>query len=384
MTDSPRKTKILLVTTSDRMAGAEKNIVDLLTHINREKYEPRLVVFQADPNGQLVTLAKELGVSAECIGIQKKWQFYKLYKLIKIIRSFKPDILESYLFFDNQVCRIFGKLFGIKAIISGQQNVETKRSWLRNVVDRLTIRFADKIISNTDAGGQWYVNHRYVPQGKICIAKNGVDIEKLHVMQAQHLSNGNERIIFGYGVPKNAHAIVSVGFLTEQKGVVYLLDALKILKEQNIAVQSFIIGDGILRQSLEQHAAAIGVAEMVHFVGFQKASYQYLHLFDAFVMPSLWEGLPNVLIEAMASKIPVISTAVGGISEVIIDDTMGMLIPAGNSAALADAIKREIALSATEREAIITTAFNRVQNYFSVQSMVASYEDCYEELLKNN
>lgn len=380
MTTNKRK-KILLVTTSDRMAGAEKNIVDLLTHINREKYEPRLLVLQKDPNGQLVVLARELGVQADWIGLQKKWQFYKLHKLWNIIRTWKPDILESFLFFDNQVCRILGTLLRVPFIISGQQNVETKRSWLRNISDRLTIHFADKVISNTDAGGKWYVDHGYVRQDKICIAKNGVDIEKLHALQARHEKTKNERIIFGHRVPAGIHTTISVGFLTEQKGIIYLLDALRILKDRNIQIQSFIIGDGVLRESLEQYAKDTGIDHMVHFVGFQKASYQYLQLFDAFIMSSLWEGLPNVIIEAMASNIPVVSTAVGGIPEVITNGVTGILIQSGNAQLLADAIQKEMQLSPDQRTAMVTAAFERIQKYFSVQSMVASYEHCYEELL---
>jgi hypothetical protein len=132
----PLKKRLLIVTTSDLIAGAEKSIYDLLRCINRSQYDLRLVVLKHEEGGDLVQKVKDLGIHAELIGIQSKIQFYKLIQLWKIIKEFRPDILESFLYFDNQIVRVFGKLARVPAVISGQQNAYFKGGWLRNFIDR--------------------------------------------------------------------------------------------------------------------------------------------------------------------------------------------------------------------------------------------------------
>ena len=378
-----KKINILFVTTTDQIAGAEKTILDTLRLVDREKFNPQLIVFKHAKNGELIERARELGIPVTCLNIQSKWQFFKLVKLFGIIKDFQPDILESFLFFDNVVCRIIGTIMRVPVIISGQQNAYLKRSHIRNIADRMTIGFADGVISNSQAGKDWYVNQHYCSGEKIMVIKSGIDTNHLSTLQKNNPNVTNPRVIFNIEIPDGYMTAVSIGFLEEQKGIVYLIDAVKILKEKNIPIYFFIIGDGALRNSLERKSQESDVSDRIHFVGFKSAAAQYLHSFDMFILPSLWEGLPNVVIEAMASNVPVIATNVGGVSEMIEHEKQGLIVSPRNSAELADAISRLVKNSEL-RTFFSENARSYVNDNLTAEGMVSKRQHYYEQLFEKH
>ena len=370
--------KILLVTTSDRMAGAEKSIFDLLRLADKNKYDFMLVVFKHEKNGELVKKVSELGIKVESLNMNSKWQFFKLVKLWNILKSFKPDILESFLFFDNQICRIFGKLLGVKYIISGQRNVETKRGFFRNLIEKLTINFVYIVISNTEAGKDFYVRNNYLPESKVLVIRNGLDIDRLKFLQS-NINDKEIENIFNLSLFKNIPKIIMVGYLKEQKGVLYLIQAVKILKEKGIMLECYIVGQGYLENNLKNEVALAKVDDRVHFVGYLDGAYKYFKFFDLFVLPSVWEGLPNVILEAMASKLPVISTSVGGVPEIIKDGENGFLVEPQSPELIADKIEFFLSLEKVKIDKIKESAYKTVKENFSIESMVKGYETCYDK-----
>ena len=118
---------------------------------------------------------------------------------------------------------------------------------------------------------------------------------------------------------------VSVGRLDEQKGYTYLLEAAAVLMKREPDFRLSIVGDGPLRQSLEQQAASLGLNDTVRFEGQSAEVSRYLHRAHVFVLSSLWEGLPYTIIEAMASGLPVVTTDVGGCRELVIDGETGLV-----------------------------------------------------------
>lgn len=376
-----QKIKILFVTTSDQIAGAEKTVLDTLRLVDREIFNPRLIVFNHAKNGELIERVREFGIPATCLNIQSKWQFFKLVKLFGIIKDFQPDILESFLFFDNIICRIIGTMMRVPVIISGQQNAYLKRSRIRNIADRMTIGLTDGVVSNSQAGKDWYVNQKYCSGEKIIVIKSGIDTNHLLNLQKNNSNVTNPRLIFNIEIPDGYLTAVSIGFLEEQKGIAYLIDAVKIMKDQNIPIHFFIIGDGSLRNKLEQKSQELGVSDRIHFIGFKSAAAQYLHLFDMFILPSLWEGLPNVVIEAMASSVPVIATNVGGVSELIEHEKQGLTVSPRSPADLADGIIR-LVKNPKLRKLFSEHARKYVDDNLTAEVMVSTRQHYYEQLLE--
>jgi glycosyltransferase involved in cell wall biosynthesis len=170
--------------------------------------------------------------------------------------------------------------------------------------------------------------------------------------------------------------VLTVARLDGQKGIAHLLEAVATLPNASFA----IAGDGPNRAALEQRAATLGVSDRVRFLGHRHDVPALLAAADLFVLPSLYEGLPLSVLEAMAAGVPVVATAIGGTDEVVRDGETGTLVPPANSEALAAAIGRALA-DRDRASRLALAARSLVAREYSVTSMVGSVSRLYDELL---
>lgn len=366
------KTKIMYFTTTSKLCGAEKIILELSKRIDKEHFEIMICTIKDDLKEGLLDKARNIGIKTTSLGIDNKWKFYKSFQLYKIIKDFNPDIIQSFLFFDNILARIIGKLAGVPIIITGQRNVPLAIPFLRNLAERFTISFSNLIISNTNGGKNWLINKFKLNPERVKVIYNGIGIEEIdYVQKTEFLKeiglSGDEKIV-GF-----------IGRLEKQKGVQYLIDAVKILNEQVPSIHSLIIGDGKEKDILKKYSRSLGCNET--FLGWKDNAPRYLTAFDLLVVPSLWEGMSNVVLEAMWNETPVIATKVGGNTEIIEDGKTGFLVEPGNSQALAEKILEVISLSESKRQSIIRNAKNKVINDFNIDKTVKEFEDTYLALL---
>lgn len=172
--------------------------------------------------------------------------------------------------------------------------------------------------------------------------------------------------------------LISVGRLTEQKGFSYLLAALRRVIDNRLA-HLLIIGAGPLEQSLRAQAEALAIGNYVHFLGWRSDVLSLLPQADLFVSASLWEGLPTVLLEAMACHVPVIATRVSGSKEIISDHVTGLLIPPKDDMALAAAINWALEHPA-EMKHFAQTAYRSLDRY-TFDNTIAQFSSLYCRLL---
>ena len=373
------KIKVMYLTTTSKLCGTEKILMELAKRIDKEHFDTMVITIKDDLQEGLLEKLRGKGVKTACLKVDKKWRFYKLCQLISLIKEFKPDIIESFLFFDNILVRIFGKLMRVPAIISGQRNVEINRSFFRNLLDKSTIKLADLIISNTERGKDLLVKKYGIDGDQIKVINNGIEIEEENnsVQKKELLSEADLP-----GLTGNEKIVGFIGRLEKQKGVQYLLDAMRIINKEDPSVYALIIGDGKEKENLQKYAKSSGDnSGNIVFSGWKDNVLQYLKLFNILVLPSLWEGMPNVVLEAMLKEVPVITTNVGGIGEIIDDGKNGFLVSPGNSLLLADKIKYVLWLSNDERQRITSAAKNRVISNFNIERMVREFEDIYYALL---
>ena len=368
-----KKIKIIYLTTTSRLCGAEKIIYELSKKINKERFEIMVCTIKDDLQDGLLEKARGLEIKTASLGLENKWKFYQSFRLYKIIKEFNPHILQSFLFFDNILARIFGKIAGVSVIISGLRNVEKERSFLRNCVDKVTLPLAGLVISNTRGGEKILLEKFPLIHSRVKVIYNGIDVQQEYdsVKKKEFLKDidlsGDEKIV-GF-----------IGRLEKQKGVKYLLDAMQILYEQDSSIFALIIGDGKQKDKLEKYSQSNGCKAI--FLGWKENASRYLTSFDIMVLPSLWEGMPNVVLEAMKQGTPVVATSVGGNIEIIEDNKTGFLVEPGNSQALAEKIKMVLSLSESEKISIITNAKDKVINNFNIDKMVKEFEDTYISLL---
>jgi glycosyltransferase involved in cell wall biosynthesis len=178
------------------------------------------------------------------------------------------------------------------------------------------------------------------------------------------------------------YVIGSAGRLTKQKGFTYLIDSIPQVLNRYPNLDLVIMGEGELRTQLEAQVSKLGITTHVHFLGKRGDVYKILSMMDLFVLPSLWEGLPTVILESMSMGIPVIGSNISGITDLIQDGITGWLTPAGNSAALAERIINVLGDSLGRRR-ISQNAMTSCKN-FSINIISNQYEELYHNLINTN
>jgi L-malate glycosyltransferase len=209
-------------------------------------------------------------------------------------------------------------------------------------------------------------------RGKVSVIHNGVeprDSIRSRTQVRQELGATEDDVVG-----------VIVARIDDLKGHADLLTALSLpaLREPPFII--WIAGDGERRLAMEALTAELGVGDKVRFLGFRSDVTDLLGAADFFVLPSLMEGFPLSVLEAMAQKLPVIVTPVGGVTELIADDRYGITVPVNDTTALAEALRR-MATGAALRERLGVAGFERVRNHFSWEHMLSEYEALYRRLL---
>jgi len=358
--------KILFLTTSARIGGAEKNLLLLVR--NLKDYDVLVLTLKND--GLLVEELKKANIKTFSLDIKNKWQFFKIFRLNKIIKNFQPDVLQTFLFYDNVLGRVLGKISKVPFVISGQRNVETERSFWRNFLDKITTELCNLIVANSKAGKKILIEREKVPEEKIRVIYNGIDLKNLEFLPKKEAKNK-------LGIPDDRYIIGCIAKLEKQKGLEYLIEAAHILdvRCKMLDVRWIIIGEGKERPKLEALIKKYNLENRVSLLGYLPDAIDYLKAFDVFVLPSLWEGMPNVLLEAMAAEIPIVATDVGGVSEIIENKTQGLIIEPKNASELSTAIKTLV--ENKEMATKMVLAAKKKINNFSLEKMIKNYQNLY-------
>jgi glycosyltransferase involved in cell wall biosynthesis len=219
------------------------------------------------------------------------------------------------------------------------------------------------------------IRRAYHPgRGRLVVIPNGVDLARFGE-PADRVEVRRE-----LGLSDDARLLIVVAKFLEQKGHRILLDALPPVLADHPELHVLLAGEGPLRVHLENHAATGGMAARVHFLGNRRDLPRILAASDLFVLPSLWEGLPMALLEALASRLPVVATNVSGSREVLADGDAGVLAPPGNPRALTAAIAGLLADPA-RAAAMGQAGRERVELHYSAAGQAARHADLYRERL---
>jgi glycosyltransferase involved in cell wall biosynthesis len=213
---------------------------------------------------------------------------------------------------------------------------------------------------------------------KIRVIRNGIEFT---ACQSSYHSKLAENLTAQLDIKPDSHVCGTVARLHRQKGIRYLIEAFALLQTEFPKLKLLIVGEGPERAELEKKSAELGISRNVFFAGEIHPPAECLKLMNVFILPSLYEGFPNVLLEAMAAQVPVVASNVGGVNELVSQHENGLLCPPGDSRSLADAV-RWLILHPNEAKKMAALAHDRIQKEFSLEGMLKEYEDLYESLLK--
>lgn len=364
--------KILLLSSTLEGGGAESRPIYLLRYMNRKVFEPILCL--KEKRGAYL---KDIPQHTKSYILKKRYNLTALINMCKVILKEDPDIIFGINWGINMIAIIALQMLFFKRRVKMIIGIGTNPNYYEHqfIMRFLYRNFANLIVANSHGIRRCLISSWKIPEEKVYVIHNGIDIEhidKLSLEKAYHA-----------WMNKNLNLIISVGNLRQPKGFPYLLDALKIVNKKK-TVYLIIIGKGKEEKRLKEMAKDMGINERVDFLGFKKNPFKYIANVDLFVLSSLWEGFPNVLLEAMACQTPVISTdAPYGPAEIIEDNINGYLVPAADSARLAEKILYVLE-NLDKQDDIIREARQKIEKNFSVHKMVKNYEKLFHSIYTDN
>lgn len=362
---------ILHLITELDAGGAQSALLRLLEQLDRSRFRPVVACFY-NGNGLAARQIRELGIPVLDLGMTAWWRLDALWRLYRLLRRERPYILHCWLFHANFLGRIIGRLARVPIIITSRRNVEIGGRW-REWLQRWTANLDDKTVAVCEAARQAEISAAGALPDKVVTIYNGIEA-------VPYAAADRSVIRREFSIADGAFLLGVVGRLHQQKGHVYLFEALAQVRRRFPDVRLLVVGDGRLRAELAAQTQQQNLTDNIIFTGLRQDIPQILAGLDLFVLPSLWEGLPNVVLEAMAAGLPVVATAVGGTPELVSDDETGLLVPAQDAAALAQAIQRLVENPAMARQ-MGKSGRQRVRADFSIRKMVEQTEQLYELLL---
>jgi L-malate glycosyltransferase len=300
-------------------------------------------------------------------------------RLARDVRRSKPDIVHAYSFYGNVFAIPPARLSAAPVVIASIRDRGVYLTPAQRAVQRHVCRLADCVLVNADAVKDWLVGHGYNP-ATIAVIRNGVDLKRFERPPDPAC------VRRGLRIPSGAPLVAVVSRLNRLKGLDHFLAAAAIVGRRLPDVRFLIVGEpgaadpGYL-DALVTSAHRLGLRERIIFTGLRTDVPDLLACAAVSVMPSLNEALPNVILESMAAGAPVVSTCVGGTPEAIEDGVTGLLVPPGDSVALARAIHNVLA----DRELAVRLAENGrqlVRRRFSLDAMVRATDRLYHLLLE--
>jgi len=377
-----RKYKIAYVIDGLSMGGAERLMVPILKHLSRTAFDAYVCALQSKDGNPMVDEIRALGIPVECLGIKHLRDLNALPRLIKYLQGMGADLVHTQLEFANILGNVSAKILRLPSLctihVMPSLDVKTK-SKLHQKVEWFALRhFCDRVISVSEEARQYHIAISGAPSEKVTTVYNGIDLSGfLNADQARERAAIRTEL----GIPVDANLLVTVAVLRPQKGIQFMIRALPAVLASNPDTYYLVVGGGSHESVLIEEVNQAGVQDRVIFAGMRKDVVRLLAASDIFVLPTLTEALPTVLAEAMAAKLPIIASGVGGVPEMVVDGQNGCLVEPAHLDGLA---KASIYLlnHPEQRAAMGAEGWKIVNQKFNIEGQVDRLKELYLEQLQ--
>ncbi|MBI3784914.1 MAG: glycosyltransferase [Deltaproteobacteria bacterium] len=372
---APRR--MLFVITSSDFGGTETTLRELVLRLDPR--EIKAAVCSLRPSGRMARDLAAHGIRVFSLRMAEQPRVAELLqgvlRLARWIDRHDVDLVQSFLYRANTLAPLAARLSRRHPIVvAGQRSLYPLGGRRAAVAARWTWGLADRVIAVSNAVRDELIRTDGVPLDRTVVIENGVDTSHFHPPRGDRLMR--ER----FGVPRDAVVVSGVGRLSPEKGFDRLIEAFAIARRRGLPLRLLLAGDGAQRSALESRVAVLGLSDDVKFLGMQHDLLPLYAATDILALPSLEEGLPNALLEAMSSEIAVVASRVGGVPEVIEEEVSGLLVEPGEPVPLANAIIR-LAADPTLRHRLGEAARRRSRQRFDIGVMVERHAQVYRELL---
>ena len=362
-----RKINITFIIPSLRIGGTQKFLLNLIENINFKQFNISLIILE---NIELGLKIKNPNIKTYYLGVKRVR--FSLIKLCKAIKKTKPEIvfsLQSHLSILVILLKPFFKrviFIARESNIVSKKNKDFKNSFSRNIIYKILMKKFHKIICQSEDMKEDLLSNFSIPKNNLVKINNPVDINKVI-----NLSQKPEEINYDYDF------IILASTLSPQKGITRMIDSL-LLIEDNINFNIVILGDGKSRSLIEDKIKENKLQNQIKIVGLKENPYPWIKKSKVLLLPSYFEGFPNVVLEAAVLKKPTISFNIkGGINEIILNKKNGFI--ANNNKEYADYMQKSLSFPFDKNY-----IYDNIKLRFSIKKILEEYETMFKSALNEN
>lgn len=317
---------------------------------------------------------------------QKYWAlgfddiFIEIVRYVSLLRAMRPAVVHTWMDYSNALCGTAATLVGVPALVLSCRSVAPDhfrifQPYMRPAYRALLRRRDAVVLNNSRAGASDYARWLHIPRDRLHVIHNGFEFPD--IASPQSVLSVRER----YAIPDGAQIVGSILRFSEEKRPQLLIDMARELYAVEPSVRFLFFGGGVMLEEMRDYVASFGLEDVIRLPGVTTASWEVLAAMDLFVLTARMEGLPNVLVEAQASGVPVICTRVGGACETFIEGETGISVQEATPSALATAA-REILVDAQRHRQMSTRAVTHARDAFSLQQMIEATHGAYNRARK--
>ena len=369
-----RPIRLALCITELRIGGAEQRLADLALRLDRQQFSVEVYSLGPRPKDESRSIAPRLeaaGLPVHCLGGRSLVTAPRVTsRLAAELKRQHAEILLSFLFHANLIGRLAARWARVPRVVCSIRVAERQAEWHLQL-DRWTARLVDMYVAVSDSVAEFSRTVGKLPSQRLVVIPNGIDVRTFDQASPTDLTQ--------LGIAAGRKAVTFVGRLDPQKGLAEFISSSRAWLDRLPDHDLLLVGEGPERCPLEALARQTGLSDRVHFAGWRSDVPGILRNSNLLVLPSRWEGMPNVVLEAMGCRLPVVASDVEGVGELLGPAGRQQIAPQGDIGALAERII-SIASNPALSESLGEANRRRVEERFSLEAMVDAYSDLLHRL----
>lgn len=341
-----------------------------MPRFNKERYQVSLVVLRHEDVSSEELRKK--GVDVVALG-KGKFDFSTVLTLKRLIREWEIDLLHLHGYGACNFGRMAALLARVPCIVH-EHFVDPNYPVYQKPFDLLLGKVSKRNIAVSRSTLEFMVNQRCLPNGSVDLIYNGAPLEEFTPVSAEQAAAEKHK----WNIPENHLAIGTIGRLDEQKGNCYFIEAARLIADHYENVSFIIVGDGGYLERLQQQCRDLNLEDRMIFTGYCSDTRPIQTVLDVQVFPSLWEGTPLTVFEAMSMGKAIVATDVDGLGEIMVDGETALLVPPADVASLTSAITRLMDDEALSGH--LSQIAERESGHYDIQTTVQSMEAIYDQI----
>jgi glycosyltransferase involved in cell wall biosynthesis len=367
---------ILILVATERVSGPLKGVLQCWQHLDRSRYQPVLGLLRArrDEPCDAELEARRRGVACEVLEQSGAFDLSLLPRARRLAAKHGAVLVQTHGYKTHVLGLFLKRSLGLRWI--GFEHGWTAESWRVRLYHRLDwlLRYADRAVAVSD---------------DLCRVLRGLGVRESRLLRVHNAVGGDEGWsacppgLFrqAHGIPLGVPLVTVIGRIAREKGQGLFVQAFESVRSRLPQARAAIIGEGVDEQPLRAMVRERGLDHAVHLVAWQQQLAAVYVDTDVITLPSLSEGIPNVMLEAMAAGCPVVATTVGGVTEVAVSEEHALLVPPADPDAMARAIVR-LLQDKPLRDRLVEAARRRMETHHSPSRRAARIAELYESLLE--